>query len=265
MIPKRTLLLAVLIVVGTTMGLSAQRVVSLASSLTKNMQYLQAEEMLVGRTSYCTTTRNVPVVASSIKVNIEEVVKLKPDWVLASSLTSPETISLLKKMGLNVLMYPTPKSYEEICNQFMDLAKVIGREDVARKVIKQSNEKLSKLRSEKAKGKRIFIELGAKPLFAVLTNTFMDDYITFLGGTNIAQGLTSGQVTREFVLSKNPHAIFIVTMGVIAYEEKKYWEKYTHMEAIKHKQIFVVDADKACTPTPVTFVETLSAMSDLLK
>lgn len=243
----------------------ATRIVSLASSLTKNVQYLGAENELVGRTSFCKTSRNIPIVASAVKVNIEKVVALKPDLVLASSLTQPETLAALKKMGIKVVLFQSPKSYGELCEQFLNLGKMIGREEQARKVLASTNQKVNLLKAKAQSNKRVFIELGANPLFAVIPNTFMDDYIRFAGAKNIAQGMKTGSITREAVLVRNPEAIFIVTMGILAEQEKKQWEKYSTLAATKNKKIFVVDSDKACTPTPVTFVETLEAIVKGLK
>lgn len=259
----RLLFLSVLIL--SVQSAFSQRIVSLASSLTKNLIYLEADSLLVGRTSYCKVEHDVPVVASAVKVNVEKVFSLKPDLVLATPLTDAETISLLRKMGLEVKVYPSPKSYDEICSQFLELAKLIGKEDVGKKVLAISTARVERLRATKPNHQRVFIELGANPLFAVLANTFMDDYITFAGASNIAQGLKSGLISRELVLAKNPDAIFIVTMGVVAEEEKKHWQKYKQLSATKKGKIFIIDSDKACTPTPVTFVQTLETIVEALK
>ena len=91
----------------------------------------------------------------------------------------------------------------------------------------------------------------------------MDDYITYAGAQNIAFDFTIGSITRESVLLRNPDVIFIVSMGIIGEEEKKNWEKVKELNASKNKKIFILDSDKACTPTPVTFVETLETIINL--
>ena len=88
----------------------------------------------------------------------------------------------------------------------------------------------------------------------------MDDFVTFSGGTNIASELKSGSITREYVLKQNPDIIFIVTMGIVAEEERDTWLKYPSVSAAKSKQIFILDSDKTCSPTPVLFVDALEEM-----
>lgn len=92
----------------------------------------------------------------------------------------------------------------------------------------------------------------------------MDEYITKAEAVNIASDLTSGAITRESVIIRNPDIIFIVTMGVAGEEEKKTWQNIKEIEAAKSNKIFIIDSNKACLPTPVTFVETLDTMIHLM-
>jgi iron complex transport system substrate-binding protein len=258
-------LLALLASVGIMLNAAPKRIISLSPSLTRNIQYLGDEAELVGCTSYCKTTRKIAVVASAIKVNVEKVASLKPDLVVTSTMTPPETVASLKKVGISVVVFPMPRSFAEICAQFLQLGKLIGKEAMAQRIITESNRRVNAVKARKATGKKVFIQLGANPLFTVLSNTFMNEYITFAGAQNIAGGLTSGTITREAVLIRNPDVIFITTMGMLGLEEKKQWEKYSNLSATRNKKIIIIDSDNACTPTPVSFAETLETVVKALK
>ncbi len=244
---------------------AAKRIVSLTPSLTLNVRYLGEEANLVGCTSYCQTTRKVPVVASAIKVNIEKVIASKPDIVIATTLTSPETIEALKKVGVKVELFPMSHSFAEICDQFLRLGKLLNKEAQANKVIADSRAKLNKIKAKAPTGKKMFIQLGANPLFAVIPNTFMHEYITLAGAETITQGMTTGSITREAILKRNPDVLFIVTMGMETEKEKKVWETFKNLSAVRNKKVFVLDSQIACTPTPVTFVQTQEIISRLSK
>lgn len=254
-----------LLITATAQSYEIKRIVSLAPSLTKNISYLKSEDLLVGCTSYCRPTKKTNIVASAVIVNIEKVVTLKPDIVIATTITKSETIETLRKFGIRVEIYPTAHSFNEICSQFLALGKLIGREAQASIVINESRQKLKKLRKYYTDEKKLkmFIQIGANPLYTVLPNTFMDDYITFSGCRNIASDLSVGSITRENVIVKNPDVIFIVTMGIFGDGEKKAWEKLRVLNAAKNKKIFIIDSEKACSPTPVTFVETLGKIINL--
>ncbi|MDF1547357.1 MAG: helical backbone metal receptor [Bacteroidales bacterium] len=246
----------------------AKRVVSLAPSITKNIYLMGAQDKLVGCTSYCITEKedNVPVVASAVKVNIERLYSLKPDMVLTAGLTSPETLGMLKKLGIKYKVFESPKDFEGICYQFLEIAKVVGYEENANKIITVEKAKLAKLSSKipKTKAPEIFIELGAKPLFAVIPNTFMHDYIKYVGGINIATDMNTGIISRETVLLKNPDIIFITTMGATGDEEINTWLNYKGLNAAKTNSVFTLDSDIACTPCPTSFTETVAKMIELM-
>lgn len=252
--------------------LSAQnykRIISLAPSITQSIYYLGAEDKLVGRTSYCVAAENdnVPVVASAVTLSMEKAIAMKPDLVLVLGLTDQKDIETMRKFGIEVVVYQSPKNFKEIAEQFKHLGKMVGKTDVAQQIITDSEKRIKEIQKER-EGKttpNIFFQLGSNPLFTVTPNTFMDDYIQIMGGKNISSELTKGIIGREFVVAKNPDYIFICTMGIASDQETKLWKSYTSMKAVKKKQLFTVNADIACQPTPITFVETLEVMHKAMK
>lgn len=247
---------------------SKQRIISLAPSLTKNIYYLEADNQLVGCTSYCTeaVADQKEIVASAIKVNIEKTVSLKPDIILVTTITSPETIELLKKFNIRVEVFETPANTDEIFTQFIRMGQMLNCENKAEAIISDAKLKIESIKKQlPAFNKKIFFQIGAEPIFTVLPGTFMNDYITFLGGENVSNDVRTGAVSRESVVANNPDIIFIVTMGITGQEEYQQWQAFKDMQATRSKNIFIIDADKACSPTPVTFVETLDTLVSLLK
>jgi len=242
----------------------AKKIVSLVPWVTKSLYLTGEQKRLVGCTSFCPVeaSDHIPVVANAMNVNLEKILTLKPDVVIASSLNSPETIDNLKKLGIKVVIQPYPGSFEEICKYFVQIGDLVGQSVKAREIVNQQNARLSRLKASLPAGKnpKILIQIGAKPLFCAVPGTFMEDFIRFSGGKNIASDLKLGSVTREYVLKQNPDVIFIVTMGIVAQDEKQTWEGYQSLSASKNKKIFILDADKTCSPTPILFVDALEEM-----
>lgn len=246
---------------------TANRVVSLAPSISENIYLMGAQNKLVGCTSYCTqaVANGKQQVGSTVDVNMEKILMLKPDLVLAMTLTKPQDIETMKRLGIKVELIPTPKNFEEICDQTIQIAKWIGNEKAALALVQKSKQTVDSLKSilktppEKLK---IFFQLGSNPIFTVLENTFMNDYILLCNGENIANGLTKGSVTRESVLMKNPDVIFVATMGGFGAEEQKVWQSYGGLKAAKNNRIFLIDSETSCSPTPVSFAK---AFADVVK
>lgn len=265
---QRILFLIFTITAFAVQGQPYVRIVSLAPSFTQSMYYLGAQDNLVGCTSYCEVAKddNKEIVASAIKANIEKIISLKPDLVLASGLTNPKDTELMRKMGIKVEVLLSPTSFEEICDEFIRMGIFTGKTEKANTLIEESKQTVQKIaqKNNRPSGTKIFFQVGAHPLFAVIPNTFMDDYITLLGAENITKGLTQGSVTREFVIANNPDYIFIATMGTVGEEEVKIWSKYANLTASRKKQVFIIDPEIACQPSPITFVKTLEIMDELM-
>lgn len=267
---KRKYVLLFILLVGqlALQAQEAKRIVSLVPWVTKSLYVMGEQSRLVGCTDFCPVEAkdHIPVVANAMNVNLEKILLLKPDLVIASSLVRPETIDNLKNLGLKVISQPYPNSFEEICERFIQIGKLVGQEAKAKSIVVQQQLRLAKLEKEVPEGKKpnIFIQIGAKPLFCAVPNTFMEDFIRFSGGQNIAEALKMGSITREYVLKQNPDVIFIVTMGIVADQEKQTWESYQTLSASKSKKIFILDADKTCSPTPILFVDALGEMIHLM-
>ncbi len=265
---KKIFLFLYILITFAVQGQSYMRIVSLAPSFTQSIYYLEAQDKLVGCTSYCEAAKkdNKEIVSSVIKANIEKIISLKPDLVLASGLTDPKDTELLKKMGIRVETIQSPKSFNDICEQFLQLGELIGKTEKAAVMVEESKHTIEKIaeKNKHKRGQKMFFQIGADPLFTVISNTFMNDYMTLMGIENIAGKLTQGTVTREFVIANNPDYIFIATMGIVGEEELKTWKRYTGLKASKKKQIFIIDSEIACQPTPITFVETMKVMDQLI-
>jgi iron complex transport system substrate-binding protein len=263
------LLLALLWFVAVNAQERPQRIVSLAPSLTKSIYYLGGADQLVGRTSYCHIAEKdqKEIVATAITVNIEKVITLKPDLVIASTITNPETLEIIRRAGIPTKVIPTPPNFEVLCTQFLELGDLIGRSATADSIVQLTRREVDLIRqSYQAQARqKFFFQIGAKPLFTVLDNTFMSDYIAFSGGENIASGLTKGTLNREFVLVKNPDVIIIVNMGIVGEDEKKTWELYPHLNAVKNNKVFFIESDMASTPNPPDFLNTMKAIQKALQ
>jgi ABC-type Fe3+-hydroxamate transport system substrate-binding protein len=244
----------------TCFSQNAKRVISLAPSITENLYLIGAQNKLVGCTSFCTLAiaDGKEQIGSTVDVNIEKILMLQPDLVLAMLLTKPQDIETMRKLGIKVEVIPTPRNFSEICSQTIEIAKLVGCENAAKEIVQKSKLTVDSLKQKSGQHRKklkIFFQLGSNPIFTVLENTFMNDFILLCNGENIANGLTKGSVTRESVLMKNPDVIIVATMGGFGAGEQKLWKSYTGLKAAKNNKIFLIDSETACSPTPVNFVK----------
>lgn len=246
---------------------SPKRIISLVPSVTKSIYLLEAEDLMVGCTSFCLLKKpaDAQIVASAVQVNLEKSILLKPDLVIASTLTNPETLKSFKKLGVETMMLPYSKSYDDLCSQLQQLGEKIGKKELADEIVNTSKKKIEELKKRVPKlnkKPKLFLQIGANPLFTAVPNTFMQDFIEFAGGVNIASEFKIGSITREKVLVSNPDVIFILLMGTLSADEKQIWERYKNLNAVKNNKVFVMDQEKTCSPTPLLFADALEEMID---
>lgn len=246
-----------------------QRIISLGPSVTKALYLLGAEDKLVANTVYCVSpseAKNKEKIGTVVEVNIEKIFNFKPDLVLATSLTSPKAKQKLKNLGIEVITHPTPKDFNDLCKRFLELGKLVGKEKEAEKIVRSAKNKAFSIK-KKIKGlsePKVLVQVGTKPLIVATGSYFINDYIELAGGINIAKEEKTGIYSIEQVLKENPDVIVIVIMGIAGEEEKKIWQKFKTINAVKNNRVNIVDADKVCSPTPVSFVETLEEFVRIL-
>ncbi|MFH1350548.1 MAG: helical backbone metal receptor [Pseudomonadota bacterium] len=249
-----------------------QRIISLSPILTENIYLLEAEDSLIANTVFCVNppeARYKEKVGTVIQANIEKMISLKPDLVLAISLTNPRQIKKLENLGIRVVRFVQPENFSEICQQFIRLGEIIGKGEKAKEIIERVKKDVAAViaKTENLPKKKVFFQIGIKPLFATTKESFTNDYMVFGGGINIAANERSGVYSREKVVQENPDVIIIAMMGsegVAGSKEKEIWRKLESINAVKRDSIYIVDPDEVCSPSPVTFVETLKKITKLI-
>ncbi len=244
-----------------------ERIISLSPAHTFNLMELGCEDKIVGVTSYCDLAdKEDLVVGSAVSMNMEKVLLLKPDLVIYTTMFKPNEITRLKQLGIHCELFESPDNFQETCAEFLRLGKLVDKEERAKQYVDSCVQEMQQVQAQIPKGEqpKIFMEIGASPLFCAIPGTFMHDYIEIMGGVNIAKGQKHGTISREAVIRANPDVVVIVTMGMVSEREKETWESFPNLSATKKENIFVVDASLACRPTPYNFVNTIKVLNDLL-
>jgi len=245
------------------------RIVSLAPSITDSLYQLGAEGSLVGVTSYCRTCSRAKIVGTLTNPNMEKIFSLQPNFVFTvQGINRPRTIERLKDLGINVVVFKESQTFEDILTNFIELSEIVKKKDKARKIVNEVREEVDII-SALAKGKdpkRVFFEINKRPLVTASAGSFMNEFLKYSGSINIFGDInfTHPRVSREEVLKRNPSAIILVNMGDVSRDDKKYWQTFKDLSAVRNDQIFYVDSDKFCRSTPVSFLDSLREITYLL-
>lgn len=246
-----------------------ERIISLGPSITKALYLLGVEDKLIANTVYCLSppeAKNKEKIGTVVEVNIERVFRLNPDLVIATSLISPKTKEKLKNLGIKLATFPTPGNFSQMCKQFLELGKLVGKVKVAEEIVKSAAAKADSIK-ENVKNlphPKVLVQIGARPLFVATGSYFINDYIEFAGGINIAKDAKEGIYSREQILKADPEVIIITKMGIATEKEKEVWQKYKTLSAVKSGRIYIIDTDEITSPTPASFVKTLEEIVYIL-
>jgi iron complex transport system substrate-binding protein len=245
-----------------------ERIISLAPSITKTLYLLGVGDRVIANTIHC----NYPPpaikkekIGNVIDINVEKIYSLNPDLVIATPLTDLKAKKRLTDLGINVVTIPSPKNYLELCDQFLRIGKLVGREERAKEIISNSKKEIKKIMGkirDKEKPK-VLVQVGSRPLWVGIKDSFINDFVNFAGGQLVGPK-NFGIFSKEEVLKQNPDVIIIASMGGSALEEKRDWERYKVINAVKNHRIYIFESDELTSPTPVSFVEVLIKICRIL-
>ncbi|MBF0594956.1 MAG: ABC transporter substrate-binding protein [Candidatus Omnitrophica bacterium] len=243
----------------------AERIISLGPVITEELYLLSSGDKLVGCTTWC---KRPEAAAHKVKIgnvqeiNLEAIVALKPDVVLATVLTDPRSVMKLRRLGIRVVEIPNAKDFEGLCQVFQLLGEITGRESEARQIIDRAREQVLALKKKMAglARVRVFVQVGANPLVTIGRESFANDLIASAGGENIVTAPGYLQYSREQVLAQDPDVMFISSMGFDGAKEKNNWQQFKSLRAVSGDKVFILDEYLLCSPTPVSFVETLKTV-----
>lgn len=249
-----------------------QRVISLSPIITETIYLLNAQDLLIANTTYCNVPEKAKFkekIGSVIQMNVEKIISLRPDLVIASPLSREKQIKILENHHIKVMKIENPQTFPQMCDITMKIGKILGQTDFAEKIIKDAVREVEtiKLKTAHLPKKKVFIQIGMKPLHSANKETFINEYINYGGGINIAENARSGIYSREKVLKENPDIILIATMGTSKKAgeiEKQRWMKFSSLNATRENQIYVLDPELILSPTPVTFAKGLKQVSSLI-
>ena len=192
----------------------AERIISLAPSLTELVYAAGAGARLIGVVEYSdypASADSLPVVGRFNGLDIERILELKPDLIVAWQSGNPKSsITQLKNLNLEVYV-AEPKNLSSIASHIEKLSVLTGTESKAQIAIQEFNRIYGELKREyNNKSKvEVFYQLWDRPIITVGGNELINDIIELCGGENIFGDLPqlAPKIDQESVLIRNPKVI----------------------------------------------------------
>jgi iron complex transport system substrate-binding protein len=253
-----------------------KRIVSLSPSNTEILFAIGAKDRVVGVTDFCdyppevldkVRKGEIQRIGGYSTVNIERVIALKPDLVLASYGNGLGTIETLRRYT-KVLAFD-PKDIKGIERSILAIGKATGNYENAEKLVKEMEERISKIKAKERSGKKVVHIIWNDPIFVSGRETFIDEAISIAGGINAFNFTGWRAVSVEDLIRANPDVIIVSSgsgMGGgrdVVYDWVLSDSRLKGVNAVKNGKVFVIDSDIISRPGP-RIVEAVEQLQDLL-
>jgi iron complex transport system substrate-binding protein len=240
-----------------------EKIISLAPSNTEILYALGLEERLVGVTEYCDypeAAKEKPKIGGFSTVDIERVVEIQPDLILAANIHEAEVTPQLERLGLTVLAIDS-KTVEEVLESIKLVGRATGKEEAAAQLTAEMEKRIKAVTDKTAllpetQRPRVFYILWHDPLMTAGRETRIHELIEKAGGINIARDL-AGEYPKpslEAVIMANPQVIIAGsghgTGQDVPVQFALTEPRLTEVEARQKGRIYEIDSDLTSRPGP---------------
>jgi len=249
-----------------------ERIISLSPANTEILFALDLGEKVVGITDVCnypSQTEKKEKIGGYSNPNLEKIIELEPDLILASHGNPAKLINQLEELNYTVVGL-NPKNIDDIISSITMVGKITGKDEEATMLTEEMKGRIEAVLSEtsslvESDRPRILYVVWYKPLWTAGSGTFIDELIQKAGGINIAGDIAGWpQISLETVLEKNPQVVIVGEghPGGLVETVKKEGTLWI-TDAFKYNQIYIIDADIVSRTGP-RIVDALEEMARII-
>jgi iron complex transport system substrate-binding protein len=235
-----------------------QRIISLSPSNTEMLFALGLGDKVVGVTKYCDFPQevenlkesgNVEVVGRYADPDLEKILSLRPDLVVASQKHGSNVVPLLEKQNIPVFVVDS-KNLSGILLCIERLGKITGKATEASALTQQMQSRIKAISDKVSSlpGEKVFYVVWHDPVKTAGYGTFGDEIIEKAGGVNIFHDLSGyAEVDTESIAVRNPGVIITCTGMVQGADKPFQWAETESVlnltDARKNGRIYQAEGD----------------------
>lgn len=226
-----------------------QRIVSCSPSITELIYSLGQEDCLVGRTDYCTYPEDVFAIDSvgeMMNPNIETIVSMEPDIILADSIFSEESYDKLTELGYTVVILNEEKAVDGVYKKIETLGQILDANEEAAAVVEDMKTRIADVKdaiadyADEKPTVYYVVSYGEYGDYTCGGDTYIHTIIEDAGGINIAADISGWSFSREDLIAADPDIIIVPGW---AYDDFIVADGYSDLSAVKNGQVYTIDTD----------------------
>lgn len=233
-----------------------RRIVSLTPGTTETLFAIGAGRQVVGVTTYCDYPPEAKRLSKvgDMRTDVEAVVALRPDLVVADSVLNRRFIPQLERLKLPLLSI-APKSWLDVAKVIRLLGKATGHDRTADTLANRFEQEERNLRSRPANPHPVSVlftlNVQPLPMWVAGRDLFVNDMIRLAGGRNVAEdgGTNYYAISTEILLAKDPDVI-ITTVPADRLSPLREHPVLRRLKAVRNGAVYSVDSNLFVRPTP---------------
>ncbi|AOY89218.1 cobalamin-binding protein [Marinobacter salinus] len=234
----------------------AKRIISLSPGATELLFSAGAGDRLLAVSAWSDfpeDARELPQVGDSNRLDLEAIVALAPDlvvaWVDGNSRSQLETLS---DLGINVF-WLSPRSFGDIASAVENLALLAGQPALGTQRAKAFLQGMTDLGEQFAGARRVkvFYQVWDQPLMTVNRDELISKAITLCGGVNVFADLPRlvPRISAEAVIAANPEVIVTAGRGPRDRQWLERWRQFPDLTAVARNNLFLEPPSLLQRPT----------------
>lgn len=236
-----------------------KRVVTLIPSLGElASEILESTDTIVGVsefTDYPAALKTKKTIGPYYKVNLEAVVELRPDLVLASTDGNlKDQIDRLRELKIPVVVVKTSRM-REIEESITQVSEALGKAEKGKTLLARFKRDVQSIRdrAKKRKSLRVLLQVGDEPLVVVGGESFLSEALEVVGAKNAYSDskLPYPRIAYEDVVKRNPDRILVFALSddrAVFEKMAKQWERFPGLKSIRNKGVTIFKADELLRP-----------------
>lgn len=243
---------------GSTLELErpAATIVTLSPHLTELVYAAGAGDRLIATVAYSDyppEASELPRVGDAFRIDLERVLTLRPDLVLAWESGNPRP-AVARLRSLDIPTWTTEiRSPLEIAGMLELIGRAAGTEPAARAAADEMRQRIGELRRAHAGRSEVsyFYQVDPRPLYTIGGEHLIARSLALCGGRNVfaEAGLLAPQVTHEAVIAADPDA-FLAPSTDSGANPLEAWREWPGLAAVQSGALYLLPADEISRATP---------------
>ena len=247
-----------------------KKIVVLDPAVVEMLYLLNAEDKIAAVAHSQTTgiwpedkTKSLPDVGTLAKPSLEKIISFSPDLVVLS-IHSTGLAEDLEAHGIKTVSFPA-NSFDDIFNNFLEVGKLTGKEEEARKIAAEKKEKLEEIKKSEPLNKKGAFIYSASPMMAFGDNSLPGEILKIYGVENLTDKVSGERpiLTPEYIIEENPDFL-LIGLGVTSGDEIITANpQLKDTNAVKNKNIIKVNSQALLRGSPRIVDETMNLYEEI--